>query len=244
MKTNPTPHPKLSLESRLQIVGTMASIVAIGVAIWAVLSTTNESRVHIEQNSHQFRRLFERDSLLNIKEDALLDRQLALAELQNQIMFRQFQIDSITSEKEIRLANNNLELKIKEQEQEYNADIQELLAIIMNIKFRDKGKNLNPADPIERLMLEAKIEQVVQDLNSATANYVLLNNSDLANKWHDAIKRAQLSQTLIHKRGSKGFSLLNNEKQYSDAVNLFLSSSYAILTDVEKKVVKLRIDSL
>lgn len=99
------------------IIKSIPILITAALAIISIVSTCNLSKDQMAQNQINFKRQFERDSILNIKQDSVTSNQLELAKYQLMVTNKQYLVDSLIKAKEILISTKEYDLYEKQNEE-------------------------------------------------------------------------------------------------------------------------------
>lgn len=133
-------------DNNFPIINLIFNILTAVIAIIAMTSTRDSAKEQLEQSRTQFETILKRDSLLSIKEEEIIAKNLEIAILQNEIFEKQniildksFNTDSKIQSKRLKIASIELQSKTLERKRKQEINLNKLnnflVDFILHIKM-------------------------------------------------------------------------------------------------------------
>jgi len=190
---------------------------ALLVAVISVYYSYSFSKRSKDFNESTFLKTYYRDSVLNFKEDSLVDKQLMYINEQTMIQGLQFKYDSLFSKKQLDVLNKEYNLKIQFEKIRKGSELVKLLAITSSCKSKRKYINLNPSDSSDLIEIEDMIGQITQELPTGRLNEYYVLNKKIRVAWEELIQSSLTLRVIMVNKGRKGAGILNTEKIFNAA---------------------------
>ncbi len=187
--------------------------------------------LNFQKNS--FDKVYYRDSIQNVEQNKLVDKQLLLAEMQTQNQMRQILIDSTFSAKQLNYISKEYKIKQLEEAKQYMKELSELKTLITEIKDVQVKINLNPNDSADKLEYDRMIQSIATNINRGRSNQLIFSNKEIENKWESIYEKVYFTQFALNSRDRRGASTISDNTTYFKIVKSLFNGINADIKSVD-----------
>lgn len=177
--------------------------------------------------------MYYRDSIQNVEQNKLVDKQLLLAEMQTQNQMRQILIDSTFSAKQLNYISKEYKIKQLEEAKQYMKELSELKTLITEIKDVQVKINLNPNDSADKLEYDRMIQSIATNINRGRSNQLIFSNKEIENKWESIYEKVYFTQFALNSRDRRGASTISDNTTYFKIVKSLFNGINADIKSVD-----------